>query len=82
MWYIIIVNNNFYLENADSEPKFMKQVTKNILYEKFDGIVLYLAHSSLCAKYRTITFFLLIRPCFLAFYTTIAFKSYIPATFP
>ena len=30
----------------------------------------------LCAKYRTITFVLLIRPCFLAFYTTIAFKSY------
>ena len=26
-----------------------------------------------CAKYRTITFVYLIKPCFLAFYTTIAF---------
>ena len=34
-----------------------------------------------CAKYRTTTFSLLIRPCFLAVYTTIAFKSYMPPTF-
>ena len=42
-------------------------------------IVLYLAHEhSICykrAKYRTMTFSLTITdPCFLAFYTTIAFK--------
>ena len=35
-----------------------------------------------CAKYRTMTFSLTITdPCFLAFCTTIAFKSYIPSTF-
>ena len=50
-------------------------------------IVLYLAHEhSICykraAKYRTMTFSLTITdPCFLAFCTTIAFKSYIPPTF-
>ena len=50
-------------------------------------IVLYLAHKhSMCykraAKYRTMTFSLTITdPCFLAFCTTIAFKSYIPPTF-
>ena len=35
-----------------------------------------------CAKYRTMTFSLTITdPCFLAYCTTIAFKSYIPPTF-
>ena len=50
-------------------------------------IVLYLAHEhSICykpaAKYRTRTYSLtIIDPCFLAFCTTIAFKSNIPPTF-
>ena len=47
-------------------------------------IVLFLAHEhiicyKLAAKYRTMTFSLTITdPCFLAFCTTIAFKSYMP----
>ena len=46
-------------------------------------MILYLAHIvdgvmyCLCAKYRSITFFLMIKPLFPSFfYTTIAFKSY------
>ena len=47
--------------------------------------VLYLAHEhSICykraAKYMTFSL-TITYPCFLAFYTTIAFKSYIPPTF-
>ena len=43
-------------------------------------IVLYLAHTCMCTKNRTNTYFLIVRPLFFFFLHPIAFKSYIPPT--
>ena len=63
---------------GNSGVKARKQGSTN----KRNVIVLYLAHLIICVLNIALLHFpLLLNPCFLAFYTTIAFKSYIQLTF-
>ena len=62
-----------------------KEGNKGLIIRE-NGIVLYLAHElyPTCRNVLNIGLFhfpLLLDPCFLPFYTTIAFKSYMPPTF-
>ena len=61
-----------------------KEGNKGLL-RRGNVIVLYISHTNI-KSYKwvncsTITFPLLLNPCFLPFYTTTAFQSYIPPTF-
>ena len=86
MWLLIQLNYStlpvplllmaFYIRREGDilgyEQKSMKHITNNIVYEKVGGI----QDLTAIEVYRTITFFLLIRPCYPAFYITITVKSY------